>query len=70
VSIQLQKKRLEIHNYDQRIETMLRNIQQELTPKNSQLIFNYNREMINDSLAKATRRKHLEVLFRILFVDF
>ncbi|MCH8833949.1 MAG: tyrosine-type recombinase/integrase [Thaumarchaeota archaeon] len=62
MSIQIQKKRLEIHNYDQRIEALLRNIQQELSPKNSQLIINYNREMIKDSLAKATRRKHLEVI--------
>lgn len=62
MSILIQKKRSEIHDYDQRIEAMLRTINRELSPKNSQLISNYNKEMVKDSLAKATRRKHLEVL--------
>lgn len=62
MSIQVQKRRSEIHDYDQRIEAMKKTIQNELSPKNSQLILNYDKEMVNISLAKATRRKHLEVL--------
>ena len=41
---------------------MKKTIQNELSAKNSQLILNYDKEMVTNSLAKATRRKHLEVL--------
>jgi site-specific recombinase XerD len=62
MSIQIQKKRFEIHDYDQRIAAMMRTIRTELSPKNSEFILKYDREMVQTSLAKATRRKHLEVL--------
>jgi len=50
-----------MYDYDQRIAAQLRKIQQ-FSPKNSQLILKYNKEMVKESLAKATRRKQLEVL--------
>ncbi|MBM3910728.1 MAG: integrase [Thaumarchaeota archaeon] len=73
MSILIQKRKPEIHDYDQRIEALLRTIKHELSPKNSQLIINYNKEMVKESLAKATRRKHLEVLLlqsRIISKDW
>lgn len=62
MSTLIQKKRFEIHDYDQRIEAMIRTIKTELSPKNSELVLKYDREMVKTSLAKATRRKHLEVI--------
>jgi site-specific recombinase XerD len=58
VSVLIQK----IHDYDQRIESLLRVIRTELSSKNVEYIIKYDREMVKSSLAKATRRKHLEVL--------
>jgi len=62
VSIQSHKKISEIHDYDARIAAMKKHIQQELSENNSGLILSYDREMVKESLAKATRRKHLEVI--------
>jgi len=39
-----------------------RQIKIKLSPRNAELILKYDREMVQNSLAKATRRKHLEVL--------
>jgi integrase/recombinase XerD len=69
----IQKERFQIHNYDSAIDSILKNIKNELSPKNSQLILDYDKAMTRESLAKATRRKHLEVLLslsRILKKDW
>jgi len=62
MSIQVQKKMFEIHPYDQGIASLHRLIQTNLSKKNSELIQKYDREMVKNSLAKATRRKQLEVI--------
>ena len=62
MSLQVQKKRFEIHPYDQGIASLHRLIQTRLSKKNSELIQKYDREMVKNSLAKATRKKQLEVI--------
>jgi len=65
MSIQLQKDRFQIHDYDRAIESLTKHIKQELSLKNSELILKYDKVMIRESLAKATRRKHLEILLSL-----
>jgi len=62
MSLQIQKKMFVIHPYDQGIASLHRLIQTNLSKKNSELIQKYDREMVKNSLAKATRRKHTEVI--------
>lgn len=62
MSLQVQKKMFEIHPYDQGIASLHRLIQTNLSKKNIELILKYDKEMVKNSLAKATRRKHLEVI--------
>ncbi|MCZ6581890.1 MAG: hypothetical protein O6761_01805 [Thaumarchaeota archaeon] len=62
MSLQVQKKMFVIHPYDQGIASLHRLIQTNLSKKNIELILKYDKEMVKNSLAKATRRKHLEVI--------
>ena len=62
MSLQVQKKMFEIHPYYQGIASLHRLIQTNLSKKNIELILKYDKEMVKNSLAKATRRKHLEVI--------
>ena len=48
MSIQVQKKRFEIHPYDQGIVSLHRLIQSNLSKKNSELIQKYDREMVKN----------------------
>lgn len=50
-----------IHEYDRRIESTLRLIDEELSPENVELIRAYDRDMVSNSLAKATRLKNLRL---------
>lgn len=65
MSIQIQKASFQIHDYDSVIESLTKHIKQELSLKNSELILKYDKVMIRESLAKATRRKHLEILLSL-----
>ncbi|RDJ31219.1 MAG: integrase [Crenarchaeota archaeon] len=61
----VQKERFQIHNYDGAINSLLSSIEKELSTKNSELILKYDRVLVRESLAKATRRKHLEILLSL-----
>lgn len=54
-----------IHPYDRRITCTLKLIERELSDANVILIKNYDRELVNNSLAKATRLKHLQILLNL-----
>ncbi len=54
-----------IYNYDDRIERTYKIIEKELSAQNLALITKYDRSMIAESLAKATRHKHLQVILNL-----
>lgn len=61
-----------IHDYDAIMKGVKRRIQDELSPENVELISQYDMEMIRQSIAIATRQKHLRTLLglsRILQKD-
>jgi len=62
MTMHIQKKKYSIYTYDRNIASLHRQIKTLLSPRNAELILKYDREMVQLSLAKATRRKHLEVL--------
>lgn len=53
----------DIYGYDKQIEGIYGKIDRDLTPDTAKLIRRYDREMINTSKAKSTRRKHLQTLY-------
>ncbi len=54
-----------IHEYDRKISSTLKQIERELSPENVKLIKSYDRELVNNSLAKATRLKHLQMILNL-----
>ena len=62
MTMQIQKKKHSIYAYDRNLVALHRQIKRLLSPRNAEFILKYDREMVQLSLAKATRRKHLEVL--------
>jgi hypothetical protein len=54
----------DIHNYDQRIESVLKRIERDLSKQNVALIKKYHNAMILET-AKATQLKHLEVMLNL-----
>ncbi len=61
----IQKDRFQIHDYDRVINSLVKTIKTELSSNNSELILKYDKVMVRESLAKATRRKHLEILLSL-----
>ena len=60
---QIQKPILDIYTYDNQIKGIFRKIERDLPENTIGLINKYDREMINTSKAKGTRRKHLHTLY-------
>lgn len=54
-----------IYDYDDRIERTYKIIEAESSKENLDLIKKYDRSMISESLAKATRHKHLQVILNL-----
>lgn len=54
-----------IYDYDDRIERTYKIIEKETSKENVDLITKYDRSMIAESLAKATRHKHLQVILNL-----
>ncbi|OLD21609.1 MAG: hypothetical protein AUG16_05185 [Thaumarchaeota archaeon 13_1_20CM_2_39_20] len=54
-----------IYDYDDRIERTYKIIEKETSKENVELIKKYDRSMIAESLAKATRHKHLQVILNL-----
>lgn len=66
-------KRKGIHDYDSIMKGVERQIQNELSVENVELISKYDMEMVRQSIAIATRQKHLRTLLgltRILRKDW
>ena len=61
MSLKTIKKR-QVHNYDSLMRSVNRQIRIELSGNNSELISKYDREMVRQSIAVATRQKHLRTL--------
>ena len=61
----IQTEKFQIHNYDSFIKAIIRHITTEFSSANSELILKYDKVMVRESLAKATRRKHLEMLLSL-----
>jgi len=53
------------HDYDDRIDRTYKIIAKELSLENAELIKKYDRSMMTESLAKATRHKHLQVILNL-----
>ena len=62
MTIQVQQNKYSIYTYDRDIASLHRQIKALASARNAEFILKYDREMVQNSLAKATRRKHLEVL--------
>jgi hypothetical protein len=56
---------IEIHPYDHRIDRAYKLIEKELSKENITLIKKYDRYMVRQSLAKATRLKHLQIILNL-----
>ena len=48
----------DLYNYDKLFSGAFRQLKEELSAANFELVQNYDKVMVNDSLAKATRLKH------------
>lgn len=59
------KKEFVIHNYDYKIKNAYALIERELLPYSIELIKKYDSELVKQSLAKATRLKHLQILLNL-----
>ena len=59
------KKEFVIHDYDCKISNTYSLIERELSPYNVQLIRKYDSELVKQSLAKATRLKHLQIMLNL-----
>jgi len=55
----------EIHPYDMRIDAIYKLIAREVSKNNVKLIKDYDHYMIRQSLAKATRLKHLQIILNL-----
>ena len=55
----------EIHPYDMKIGSVYRLIEKDLSQENIALIKKYDRQMARQSLAKATRLKHLQIILNL-----
>ena len=55
----------EIHQYDRKIVAAYRLIEKELSKENITLIIKYDKHMARQSLAKATRLKHLQIILNL-----
>jgi len=53
----------DIYKYDTQIQQILHRIEEELSVNTVEIIHKYDREMVNTSKAKGTRRKHLQTLY-------
>ena len=53
----------DIYKYDVQIQQIFHRIEEELSANTIDLIRKYDREMVNTSKAKGTRRKHLQTLY-------
>jgi len=56
--VEAKKGEITVHDFDRNIENTTKAIQSELSPRNAEIIKNYDMEMVRSSLAKATRLKH------------
>ncbi len=56
---------IEIHHYDMKIKATYRLIEKELSKENITLIKKYDKHMERQSLAKATRLKHLQIILNL-----
>jgi integrase/recombinase XerD len=54
-----------ICDYNDRIERTYKIIEKELSQENAEMIKKYDRSMLSESLAKATRHKHLQVILNL-----
>ena len=54
-----------IYDYDVRIERTYKLMEKDISPNDVELIKKYDRSMIGESLAKATRLKHLQVILNL-----
>jgi len=61
----VQQEKFQIHNYDSSINAIIRRIEKEASPTNLALILKYDKVMVRESLAKPTRKKHLEILLSL-----
>ncbi len=64
VSLKTLKKKV-IHDYDSIMKGVERQIRNELSAENVELIFKYDMEMVRQSIAIATRQKHLKTLLSL-----
>ncbi|MDH3766101.1 MAG: integrase, partial [Nitrosopumilus sp.] len=55
----IQKSIVDIYSYDKQLQGIFKKIERDLPKNTVELIYKYDREMINTSKAKGTRRKHL-----------
>jgi len=71
--VQIRKQDIIVHDFDRRIENILKMIDSEASKENQSLIHEYDKEMVRLSIAKATRAKHLATILsltRILKKDW
>ena len=61
----VQHEKFQIHNYDSSINAVIRRIEKEVSPANFALILKHDKVMVRESLAKPTRKKHLEILLSL-----
>ncbi|MCA2004007.1 MAG: site-specific integrase [Candidatus Nitrosotenuis sp.] len=62
---QVHRKEIQVHDYDRRIQNTLRMIDEELSERNAKLIRQYQKEIVRNSLSKATELKHLSVCLNL-----
>ena len=60
-----QSQSVSIYDYDERIARTYKLIESELSSENVELIKKYDRSMMTESLAKATRHKHLQTILNL-----
>ncbi len=63
--VTISKKEFVIHPYDRKIASTLMRIEKEFSKYNVKVIKSYDMVLVNDSLAKATRLKHLEIILNL-----
>jgi hypothetical protein len=63
--VNISKKEFVIHPYDRRIVSILKLLEKELSGYNFGIVKNYDKELVNNSLAKATRLKHLQIILNL-----
>lgn len=57
--------KIEVHPYETKINQILQRIEQRVSETNLQLIRKYDRQLVNESLAHATRLKNLETVLNL-----